>query len=213
MKKLLVITLIITLSVGLRGLLFHNDLIGAFPEGVDRIQIENHVVEGSVRFFMSKAHADLLFKEYEQSSVADLDKTQSLTHVENAIAELQQSIDNYQNAADTGARIGYHQARRQWFTSFDFGKFSDEHKLNRGIADEVSAYLSKGDIVGVYRRNIDLLNQIAATLRQIRDTLKKGDTPSVSLLWTLVRQYSETLLFGNYTTMMGTTVLGIHNQN
>ncbi len=208
MKKILTVGLILMLAASLHGLLFHNDLIGAFPEGVDKIQIENNVVEGAVHFFTSKSHADLLFKEYERSSVNELDKTQALVHVENAIAELQLSIAKYQTAADTGKRIGYNQEKLQWFKNFNYGQFAAEHHLNEKIAADAMDYLSKMDIVGIYRKNIDNLSDISATLQEIHGILQNGGKPGVPILWTLVQQYSETLLFGNYATMMGASVLG-----
>jgi hypothetical protein len=207
MKKLLIFGLLVTLGVSLHSLLYYNDLIGAFPEGVDKAQIENNVVEGAVHFFMSKSHADLLFKEYERSAITELDKSQSLIHVENAIAELKISMGKYQNAADTGKRIGYNQEKLQYFKNFDYGEFAAQNHLNSQVAAEVSTFLSKGDIVGVYNKNIDKLSGISATLDTIRDTLENGDKPDIHILWTLVQQYSETLLFGNYTTMMGTSAM------
>ncbi len=208
MKKLLVLSFILILAASLHGLMFFNDLVCAFNEGAEKMQIENYVVEGSVHFFISKSHADLLLKEYEQSAITDLDKTQALVHVENAIAELQTSRSKYQSAVDTGSRIGYIQLKLHWFKSFNYGAFASEHKLNGIIADDVSGYLSRGDIVGIYRQNLKRLDEISDTLFQIRTILKNGEKPAVPVLWNLVHQYSETLLFGNYATMMGNSVLG-----
>jgi len=208
MKKLFVLSFILILGAHLHGLLFFNDLVCAFNEGAEKMQIENRVVEGSVHFFMSKSHADLLLKEYEQSAMTELDKAQALAHVENAIVELQTSIGKYQTAADIGKRIGTMQFKIQWFKGFDYGAFATDHKLNPIIANDVSGYLSKGDIVGLYQKNLARLDEIATTLIQIKTTLKNGEKPGVGVLWTLVQQYSETLLFGNYATMMGRSVLG-----
>ena len=211
MKKFLAISLILALGASLHGLLFHNDLIGAFPEGQDRAQIENHVIEGATHFFISKAHADLLFKEYEQSATAELNKSQAAAHADNALAELKLALDNYHHAADIAGRIGYVQDKRQHFKDFDYSQLAEHLNLDRHIAGQVESYLSRGDIVGIYQKNIDNLEALAVTLGQIRDTLKSGGEPGIQTVWTLVRQYSETLLFGNYATMMGTSAMAGNN--
>jgi hypothetical protein len=62
--------------------------------------------------------------------------------------------------------------------------------------------------LGIYQKNIANIVGILDSLYFIRDQVKSGNKPDITVVWKLLQQYSEAALFGNYATMMGTTILG-----
>jgi hypothetical protein len=208
MKNILLGILIIILTVQLGAFVCLNDVYCAFSEGVEKTQIETNVIAGAGHFLQSKASADLLLYEFEKSANQPYQIALSLEHVERAIAELTAANGNYTTAATMGKAVGYIQVKTTWFKSFNFDQFIEGNKFNKDIAAQVKNYLSKCDIVGLYEKNIDFNHDILNSLYAIRDSLKANKKPNLTIIWKLLQQYSETALFGNYATIMGSTILG-----
>jgi hypothetical protein len=66
----------------------------------------------------------------------------------------------------------------------------------------VQGYLSKGDIIGLYHQNIANIDSILILLNEIRGTLSNGNHPEMNKFWTLLQQYSDAILLGNYATVV-----------
>lgn len=208
MKK----SLILTAAIFLFSCLAHafvtlNDVYCAFTEGSEKPIIEENIVEGAKYFLQSQSTVSLILYEYEKSAQSPLEYTNCLEHVEKAIKELNTSKEKYTNAADIGKRIGYIQQKVGWFKAFDYEIFVSVNKLNNEVAGKVKNYLYNCDIVGLYQRNNQYIEEILETLILIKSDLLESKRPDVKLIWKLLQQYSETALFGNYATIMGGSIL------
>ena len=207
MKKILLIITILAFALSMHAFIFMNDLNCAFSESQEKILLEENVIAGSAHFLHSKSYADLLLMEYEKPGQQAFNFTLALEYVEKAIAELEISKEKYVKAAEIGERLGYIETKQSWFKEFNYDTFILENNLNREIAGIVKSYLIKGDVLGVYRHNLDNIDGILTTLSSIRDQVKIGTKPDISSFWKLLQQYSEAALFGNYSTVIGTGVL------
>ena len=67
---------------------------------------------------------------------------------------------------------------------------------------KVSAYLGRGNVLGFYRRHVLNLQNLLGTLQSIRADLLQGKLSENRLLWSLLQQYSNTMIFGNYASMV-----------
>jgi hypothetical protein len=130
----------------------------------------------------------------------------SLNHVETAISKLEAAQENYNKALNMALTTEYAQDRIDQLKSFNYGKYCSDNKLNNPIMEEVKQYLSKGDVIGLYRKNIENVAAILSNLYKIRESLKGGSRPDLSIYSDLIRLYSTTLLFGNYSTSCGQKV-------
>ena len=193
------------------GFLTHNDIVPVFADdgGQKSQEIETNVINGASLFLRSQSQALLLLNEYELSGLQPFNSKNALEYVVNAIKLLEGAWTRYMNAGAIGKNLGYYPARINGFKTFDYDGFILENNLNKEIAKKVQGYLSQGDIIGIYQQTADDIAAILTTLNAIKEHLKIGVKPGISLFWKLFQQYAESSLFGNYTTLMARTVLDI----
>ena len=70
----------------------------------------------------------------------------------------------------------------------------------------VKAYVSGGNILGLYQQNVEYLGEILITLNLVAEKCTAQQSPDISLLWQLLQQFSKAALFGNYCTVTATAV-------
>ena len=207
MKKILFGLLFFVFAVHTYALIYCNDLNCIFSEGSEKLLIEDNVVAGAIHFLHSKSNTDLLLMEYEKSARQAFNHAQALEYTEKAIAELEAAKVNYARAVEIGERTGYIEKKQAWFKEYDYDTFISDNKLNKEIAGMVKGYLINADILGVYKHSIDNIDELLTILYSIRDKVKVNEKPGISIFWTLLHQYSETTLFGNYSTRIGLDIL------
>jgi hypothetical protein len=206
------IALIVFLNTEINAFIHVNDIVPVFedPDGQKKQEIENHVISGASFFLQAQSNANLLLNEYELSGKQPFNCVKSLEYTETAINLLENARNQYVNAMGIGESLGYSPVKIDRLKFFDYDGFITETRLNKDIAKKVQGYLSSGDIVGIYRQAANDIMDILNTLYSIRESLKINEKPGIHLFWKLLQQYSESSLFGNYATLIGTTVLGVH---
>ena len=208
---LAVVALIVFLNTNVNGFIWSNDIVPVFDddEGLKKQEIESHVISGASLFLQAQSYGNLLLNEYELSGVQPFSCERALKYTETAITLLDNARNQYINAMGIGESLGYSSIKIYRLKSFDYDSFINENQLNKDIAKKVQGYLSSGDIVGIYQQAANYIMEILNTLYSIRERLKVGEKPTIHLYWKLLQKYSESSLFGNYATMMGTTALGV----
>jgi hypothetical protein len=206
-----VIASMVFLDIGVHAILHNNDIVPAFddPDGQKKQEIESHVISGASLFLQAQSYANLLLYEYELSCKQPYNCVRSLQYLETTINLLENARDQYVSASGIGESVGYSAVKIARLKTFDYDAFIIENRLNKEIAKEVQGYLSSGDIVGIYQQSANDISAILNTLYSIKESLKVDEKPSINLFWKLLQQFSESSLFGNYATLMGTTVLGV----
>jgi hypothetical protein len=207
MKKIMFVLLFSAFALSIHGLLCLNDLSCLFSEGSEKVQIEDNVVAGAIHFLNSKANTDLFLMEYEKSARQSFNYSLALEYVEKAIDELEAAKGDYTSAAEIGKSIGYIEKKIAWFKDYDYDTFITKNNLNKEIAGIVKAYLINADILGVYKHSIESINELLNILYVMRDKVKVNKKPDISTCWLLLQKYSDTTLFGNYSTRMGLEIL------
>lgn len=209
MKRLgFLFIIFVFLTLQMNAFVTLNDVHCLFNDGSEKIQIEENMIGGAAYFLLSKSYADLLLYEYEKSAKQEFNFATSFEYVEKAIQEITFSKMKYVTALDIGKKIGYAENKIDWFKTFNYDDFISENKLNKEIAEKVKNHLVRYDVIGIYQQNIDYINQILNTLNLIKYDIKEKRIPDISIYWNLLQQYSETVLFGNYSTVLGGTILG-----
>lgn len=208
---LAIIASLVFLKTSIHALLWVNDIVPVFedPDGQKKQEIETHVISGASFFLQAQSFANLLLYEYELSGKQSFNNEKALQYTETAINLLENARDQYVSAMGIGESVGYSAVKIPRLRSFDYNAFIIENRLNKDIAKKVQGYLSSGDILGIYQQAANDITAILNTLYSIREALKVGEKPGIHLFWKLLQQYSESSLFGNYATLMGTTVLGV----
>lgn len=207
MKKIIFVLVLMSclLSFQLQAVVDMNDIVPAFPEG-DRAAIETSVIEGAVRFLQAKSYADLLLCEVEKSARAPFNHVQALNYAEKSLAELTVSLSEYTQSLDLAGKAGVLPDMKTKFKTFNYDGYALEKSLDGDMMALVKAYFSTGDIPAAYRQNVENLDDIKITLIQIKETLGQGQTPELALYWQLLQRFAKASLFGNYCTMVATSV-------
>ncbi len=207
LKPLVLVFFVTALSITMNGAITLNDLACSFTDVPDKEKIEQNVVVGASNFLSSHATFSLFLAEYEKSSnqPADLEKMHS--HLAETIALLEISKDFYIRAREIGARIGYIEKKTGWFRAYNYENIIVNHSLKPEIALQVKSFLATGDILGVYQKNISNIDNLIERLTKIQLGIAKKVKPKVEIIWKIMEEYSDTLKFGTYSTIMGKTVL------
>jgi len=220
MKKGILVTVLVGVILMLSGqhcLLFGfsycNDLECSFSEHPEKTLLSESVITGSIHFLKAKIYVDSLLYEFEKSALEPFDVAVSLDHLEKAISELEIAKTKYAETIKIAQRIGYNQKKSNMFKSFDYEGYRNYNKYNHEISQKVINYLSNFDVIGVYQKCVDDIEDIQVTQALIKEQLKAGATPNLPDIWKIMQQYCETCLFGNYASAMGRTVLGNCNDN
>jgi hypothetical protein len=205
MKKMIVFFAVLVIFSPLHAFIELNDVMPAFPEEA-QIPIENNVIEGAFHFLQAQSEAALLLAEYEKSGRLAFNFAAALSHAGKAISEVEKSIAAYDRAISLGKESGYLDNVIQSFKDFNYDTVAAEKALNKDVMEVVKAYLSGGNILGVYQQNAEYLGEILLTLKVVADKCAIQQMPDVTLLWQLLQQFSRTALFGNYCTVTATVV-------
>jgi hypothetical protein len=219
MQKLKVISLlsmIMVTAVGLDAALVLNNTDRVFPppppgEGTmlqvapaagGREEISSLMIDGAAKFLDSYSEALILLREYEMSAKAPFDMNLALLKAESALQKLEDSRGDYAAALAVAEKLEYVQYYRDKLTEFNYNSYAEERKFIPGVTEEVKGFLGSGDVVGLYRRNLDKIDGIILVLKTIHSELNRGVKPDVTLFWTVLEEYSKAALFGNYATVL-----------
>ncbi len=181
--------------------MYANDTDSVFPEN-DRGSISDLLVTGAAGFIDSNCEALLLLREYEISSNSSFSITNALLRTENALNKLEESKKSFTDALNLGETCGYVKTFRDMLIDFNYDACILEEKLNSEIANSVAHYLKKGDVLGMYRKNIENIDELIDILKDIQGTLKNNAKPDITVFWRLLQKFSISKLFGNYATVL-----------
>jgi hypothetical protein len=183
------------------GYMIANDTDPVFPEN-DRGSISDLLVNGAAGFIDANCEALLLLREYEISSNSSFSITNALLRTENALNKLEESRKSFSEALKIGEMCGYVKTYRDMLIYFDYDSYILEEKLNSEIANSVAYYLKKGDVLGMYRQNIDNIDELIEILKNIQNSLRNNAKPDITVFWSLLQKFSLTKLYGNYMTVL-----------
>lgn len=221
MRKITILLILLFSSVFLIADLYLNDSDPVFPPNPPdpssvlkimsggRQEISDLLIEGAALYIESFSEALLLLKEYEMSGKAVFDLNLSTLKTETAIKKLEASRKCYESVILIGERLEYVGYYRNKLLGFDFDSYIKSQNLNPIIANEVKEFLKAGDVIGLYRRNLERIDEILKELKSIDEDLSKNIKSDISKYWRLFQKYSETSLFGNYATVLSVKAFNI----
>lgn len=211
---------ILALAVGLHSAMVLNNTDDIFPPpnlnpgsmvrtaSYGQPLIRNCMIEGAGRFLDSYGEAMLLLREYEESGNAAFDFTEAASKAEAALQKLADSRTAYAEALNAAEKLEYLEYYKNKLLQFDYDACITRKSLKTSIAEEVKGFLQVSDVIGLYRRNIERIDDIISVLKRICEDLEKGVKSDVTLYWEVLQKYSETALFGNYATVLSREAFG-----
>jgi len=196
-------TLLFLFAHPLKAAITMNDIVRVFPD-IDGNSIEDNVIDGASNFLSSYSNA-LMASNSESSSSYNNEEnhTTSLNQIETAKEVLIKSKLAYENALELGRKSEYIFFFQDKLKNFNYQRCIQELALDQNLADEVVYFLRAGNVLGLYKKNIENIDEILNTLEFIQEQLKANTPASESVYSKLYRQYHYAGLFGNYSTLLG----------
>jgi hypothetical protein len=166
--------------------------------------MEDLTIEGTSFFLQSNSDALLLLNEVEvgYGNGKEFDFAYALALTGSAISRLETARGRYMEIMNQARESGYVKRITRGLRSFDYGRLARTHRLNGEIMGAVGNYLRRGNIRGLYAKNIGNIDSILQQLYQVREMLNEGKQPSLDMFWALLHGYSDAMLLGNYATMV-----------
>lgn len=204
LKTLILISALLQIGFHVYGYMYANDTYDGFPDP-EKEEISEKVVAGASNFLESNSEALLLLKEYEISTTENFNFTSAFIRTESALGKLEESRKNFSEALKIAEKCEYEKTYRDKLINYNYDSYITDKSLNKEIASGVGYYLKRCDIVGLYRKNIENIDEIIELLEIIRDHLGNNEKPVISTFWTLLQKFSNAALFGNYSTVLSKT--------
>ena len=213
-KLLFGVLILAVIFVDLHSYIYLNETDPIFPPNVSsqsessesllggRDEIRGYLVQGAAQYIQSYTEALRLLNEYELSSADSLNYSVALMYCNTALKALETSKENFESAIAIAENLEYVEAYRIKLLAFNYDSYISENRLNSVIAGEVKGFLENGDMIGLYRKNLEKIDSILAVLSKIYKQLNSNKRPGISEFWSLYQKYSETALFGNYASVL-----------
>jgi len=200
-KLMLGVVLISVSIVCLNAVMVANDPVAPFV-GKTSIQIGDMITDSASELLQSAAEAYLFLNEVEIAGRNGLNVNAALQRVDMATARVQQALNLFREIIVSGREAGYEKNRLAKLQSFSYDQFARENGLSTEEMSKVSVYLGSGNVLGFYRRHALNLQNLLGTLQSIRADLLQGKLSENRVLWSLLQQYNNTMIFGNYASMV-----------
>jgi len=202
MVKLMVGLVLIGISiVYLNAVIVFNDPYSPFPAQTS-IQVGDMITDSASELLQSASEAFLFLNEVEIAGKNGLNVGSALQRVDMAAARVEQALNLFKNIIAVGSEAGYEKNRIGKLMDFSYGQFARDNGLSEETMSEVSAYLANGNVLGFYRRHARNLQTLLNTLNRIKEDLLAGKLSENQVLWSLLQQYSSTMMFGNYASLV-----------
>ena len=202
LKGLVIGLMVIGFYVGLNALIVLNGV----PPCDGMVALGGLTVDAASNFLQSNANVLLFLNEVEISEYNGFNFVRALEFVGSAIEKLEKARTDYGEMVvmsdGPGAPPCDKMVANGKLQTFDYEGLVAKEQLNKEIMSLAASYLVKGDVPGVYKKMLADVDLILAELYAMRDTLKKEAQPNLASCWTLLHRYSDTILFGNYVTLV-----------
>jgi len=200
--RLMVGLVLIGISIAyLNAVMVLNDPESPF-RGKTSVQVGDMITDSASELLQSASEAFLFLNEVEIAGKNGLNVGSALQRVDMAAARVEQALNLFKNIIAVGHEAGYENNRIGKLRDFSYGQFAKDNGLSEAIMGEVSAYLANGNVLGFYRRHARNLQKLLNTLQLIKTDLLAGKLSENQVLWSLLQQYSSTMMFGNYASLV-----------
>lgn len=158
--------------------------------------IGQYVVEGAGYYLQSYSDMLLLLNRVEMSGTHGLNYEEAQTIINSAIEQLERAKTAYFGLKTLAAVTPYNPEVINLLVTFDYKSFQEEKGLNPSIFARVEAFLSKGDVTGVYDQLYEDVNAILGKLYNVKNSLDKNGFPVLEELWRINQLFSDSISFG-----------------
>jgi predicted membrane metal-binding protein len=164
--------------------------------------VRSGIVDASSELLQAAAEAYQFMNEIELAEVQSLDYAAAQARIEAAIEHLQRTIWAMEWVIKRAETIGVEPDRVERLRAFDYQQLTTRFNLNSEIMTRVTAFLSQGDVIGLYRQHLANLQRIEESLLYILGEVSAKRRPANERMWTLLHQFNDSTLAANYASLV-----------
>lgn len=206
LRLVLVLVMMLIFSQGLYSW-YHCNCTPWVYEEPSKTIIDNTMTTGAADFLGSYGEALLMLKELEVFPESNYNMENAMAYAETASRKLESARQKFFDAWTLCLKSTYDATNQKKLVAFNYNKIIQSERLILPIAREAASYLKKCDIAGLYKKNIERIDEIRELLKNIRSSMYSNTKPDTQSCWKLLQEYSDELLFGNYATILTTKAL------
>ncbi len=201
MRKTIIATFIVLIffTLSLFPLMVLNEGDSAYEGGGKNTPtIRKYIIEGAGYFLKSRSDLLLLLNKIELSELNGIDYLELQNIIKSVIENMENAKATYENLIAIAKETPYNESVIETLKNFDYPGFQENQGLNNEIFKEVENLLIKGDVTGVFEKFKDDLENILATMYEVKYTVDSNTFPEIAVLWEINQKYVYSLLFGQY---------------
>ncbi len=211
LRIFLVVFILFFLKANVFGVIWANDTDSGFEDpGGNKgttITIRQYVIEGAGYFLDSYSFTLLFLNKIELAELDGMDYTKLGEILSQAIDNMSSARSTYVNLKQKADITPYNQLVITALMNFNYDEFQQTNALNSVIFDPVRTYLKKGDIRGIYNYLLLNIEEILNLLTWIKAEVDANVFPGISNTWKLNHTNSQSLVFGQYVSMVFHTII------
>lgn len=156
------------------------------------------VIQGAGHYLKAYSGALLVVNKAEMSDLYGVNFDEFNQLLDQAIIDTQLTLETYAALVNEANITPYNPHVINKLTAFDYRDFRNGKGLNANVFDKVEHYLEKGNIRGTYSYILSKLDGMLGMLNKVKDAAVDNKLPDNELIWRINQEFSETLLFGQY---------------
>ena len=210
MKRIIItiflVQFIFVASLDLFGYFSYNRSCEAFtsqcdpdPGGRTKSATLGHMIIDATSFFL-QSHSDyqLFLKKIEQSEIYGVDYSELQTIINKAIDSIALAHSSYYEIWQTSKTLDYNPFILEKLRNFDYTQYQVDHNLNSSMFNEVSCFLSVGNVRESYEWFYNATGEILESLNILKESVNSNTIPKIKDCWRLNQKFLESELFGQY---------------
>lgn len=160
--------------------------------------IEIYIIEGAGHFLKTNSDISLFLNKIELADLRGIDYDEVSLIIDSAWKSINRAKDTYNDLIKIAEVTPYNEIVIEKLVNFNYTSFMKENGLNSVILKEVEEYLKIGDITGTFRRIRSSFDRIIEHINLIKGDITLNKMPDLKNMWTLNKEITHTLLFGQY---------------
>ncbi len=158
------------------------------------------IIEGAGYFLDSHSGMQAFLNRVEMSEMnGSMDYNEIREILYQVIEDMEKAREAYYNLKIKADNTPYRQDVIQNLLAFNYDEFQAVNGLTASVFENVKNYLSKGDVRGIYGNMLSGTEEILSKLYEVKQMVDSDQFPEITMLWRINQLFSETLLFGQFT--------------
>ncbi len=164
----------------------------------DRAGVNEYTFKGGTYFLEAYSNVIAYLKVVENEATEKLDTTEVQLYLDNALENVKLARDTFSQLKEEMLTASYNMISVKMLKNMDYIAFRVSISADKETFNQVSFYLKRADIPGLIGKMVSDMDAMMRTLKQLKLKIPMGIIASLPLSWELNRQFSESLMFGQY---------------